>query len=116
MSDFGCENAAAIAAAPNVFTSMEDLAVRRCEWRPREGSYPAGLLGPSCHLFARKCALPLLRLLQCFPDREKVYNALPRHPRTCLQRHRSCRHAHTTLCYLYIPSTSCQIKWWEADL
>ena len=62
MSDFGCENAAAIAAAPNVFTSMEDVARKRCDWRPREG-YPAGLLGPSCHLFARKCAPGLSRSL-----------------------------------------------------
>ena len=53
MSDFGCENAAAIAAAPNVFTTMEEIASKRCDWQPSRG-YPAGLLGPSCHLFARK--------------------------------------------------------------
>ena len=53
MSDFGCENAAAIAAAPNVLASMQDMATKRCDWRPHE-AYPSGLLGPSCHLFARK--------------------------------------------------------------
>ena len=53
MSDFGCENAAAIASAPNILTTMDDLATKRCEWRPELG-YPSGLLGPSCHLFARK--------------------------------------------------------------
>jgi hypothetical protein len=66
MSDFGCENAAAIAAAPNVFTSMGDMARKRCDWRPHEG-YPAGLLGPSCHLFARKCAPGSCRLSPCAP-------------------------------------------------
>ena len=65
MSDFGCENAAAIAAAPNVFTSMDDMARKRCDWRPHEG-YPSGLLGPSCHLFARKCAhLPAPPVTPC---------------------------------------------------
>lgn len=53
MSDFGCENAAAIDSAPSVLVSMEDVAGLRCDWRPQQG-YPSGLLGPSCHLFARK--------------------------------------------------------------
>ncbi|CAL8470673.1 g10215 [Coccomyxa elongata] len=53
MSDFGCENAAAIASAPNILTTMDDLASKRCEWQPKLG-YSSGLLGPSCHLFARK--------------------------------------------------------------
>lgn len=53
MSDFGCENAAAIAAAPNVFTTMEEVASKHCNWQPSR-DYPSGLLGPSCHLFARK--------------------------------------------------------------
>ena len=53
MSDFGCENAQAIYAAPNVFTTMEEGASKRCDWQPSRG-YPSGLLGPSCHLFARK--------------------------------------------------------------
>ena len=53
MSDFGCENAQAIASAPNVFTTMGEMATKRCNWQPSRG-YPHGLLGPSCHLFARK--------------------------------------------------------------
>ncbi len=53
MSDFGCENAAAIASAPNILATMDDLATKRCDWQPEAG-YPSGLLGPSCHLFARK--------------------------------------------------------------
>ena len=53
MSDFGCENAQAIASAPNVFTTMGEMATKRCNWQPSRG-YPQGLLGPSCHLFARK--------------------------------------------------------------
>ena len=53
MSDFGCENAQAIASAPSVFTTMGEMATKRCNWQPSRG-YPHGLLGPSCHLFARK--------------------------------------------------------------